>query len=557
MAKLSAIEYLRVSTNEEKRLMEKLRAVDYDRVSTDEEMQLNALVKQIQESKAVISEHGWEHVDSYVDEGKSGTTVKRRNEYQRLLRDMELNKFDIIVVKDQDRLQRNTRDWYLFVDKLISNNIQLYFYLDNKYFTPDDDALITGIKAILAEEYSRNLSKKLNNANQRRINKAKNGEDVSAMGTNMAYGHYIADGKWVIDEEQAEIVRKTFELYLELSSVRNVCRALNEMGYRNQKGRPFLEDSVRRILRNERNMGVNVLNRYHRDFNTKKIIKHPKEEWVYQENACEPIVSKEVWHKVNTIMDGKVDATNMRGKKVGNDVLSGKLFCSNCGKVLWKHSSKGYKNWYCAGYYGSGKIACDDPHRTSTVQVMKMLKNITDNLVEVDKKVVKKSIVEWLESLKKSLSIPADDTAVLKEIEKLEKQKAKLLDAYLDEIITKDAYKAKSAQLESTLEEKKKLLSPTADEGNEDIREIEAVLKNIDKEIDDYINAPNFGDSKVEFLLEHLKRITVCGKNHFIVELDLIAGAIIAGKDFFTVCNEKCVLSLTNSKFTIELKIVA
>lgn len=532
----------------------RLRAVDYDRVSTDEEKQLNALEKQIQECKITIEEHGWEHVDSYIDEGKSGTTVKRRNEYQRLLRDMELDKFDIIVVKDQDRLQRNTRDWYLFIDKLMVNKLQLFFYLDNKYFTPHEDALITGIKAILAEEYSRNLSKKLNNSNQRRIEKAKNGEDISAMGTNMAYGHYIKDGKWVIDEEQAEIVRKTFELYLELDSVRNVCRALNEMGYRNQKGRPFLEDSVRRILRNERNMGVNVLNRWHRDFNTKKIIKHPKEEWVYQENACEPIIDKETWKKVNDRLDSKVDSSTMRGKKVGNDPLSGKLYCANCGKVLWQHTSNGYKNWYCAGYYGSGKIACDNPHKTSTVAVMKMLKSITDNLVEVDKKAVKKSIVEWLESLKKSLSAPVDDTAVQNDIEKLEKQKAKLLEAYLEEIITKDVYKAKSLELENTLEDKKKLLSPITEE-NEDIKEIENTLKNIDKELEDYIGAPQFKDSKVEFILEHIKRITVCGKNHFIIELDLIAGAIIAGKDFFVVCNETGALSLTNAKYTIELRL--
>ena len=150
----------------------KLRAVFYARVSTEEEKQLNALEKQIQENRDVIISNGWELIDEYIDEGKSGTTTKRRSDYKRMLEDMAEDKFDIVVCKDQDRLQRNTLDWYLFVDRLVTNEIQLYFYLENKYFRSNEDALITGIKAIIAEEYSRNLSKKLNNANKRRIERA-------------------------------------------------------------------------------------------------------------------------------------------------------------------------------------------------------------------------------------------------------------------------------------------------------------------------------------------------------------------------------------------------
>lgn len=92
-----------------------LRAVFYARVSTEEEKQLNALEKQIQENKDVIRDHGWRLVGEYIDEGKTGTTTKRRNDYKRLLKDMTENKFDIVVCKDQDRLQRNTLDWYLCV----------------------------------------------------------------------------------------------------------------------------------------------------------------------------------------------------------------------------------------------------------------------------------------------------------------------------------------------------------------------------------------------------------------------------------------------------------
>ena len=84
--------------------MEKLRAVIYNRCSTEEESQKDALIKQVQESKNCIAEQGWALVDAYV-EAKSGTTIKGRNEYNRLFQDLETDKFDIIVIKSQDRLQ--------------------------------------------------------------------------------------------------------------------------------------------------------------------------------------------------------------------------------------------------------------------------------------------------------------------------------------------------------------------------------------------------------------------------------------------------------------------
>lgn len=76
------------------------------------------------------------------------------------------NKFDIIVIKDQSRLMRNVLDWYLFVDRLNRTKKKLYLYLDHAFYTPDD-ALITGIKAMMAEEYSKDLSRKILSAAKR------------------------------------------------------------------------------------------------------------------------------------------------------------------------------------------------------------------------------------------------------------------------------------------------------------------------------------------------------------------------------------------------------
>ena len=532
-------------------MAKRLRAVDYDRVSTEEEKQLNALENQIQENRDTIKEMGWIHVGSYIDEGKSGTTTKRRGDYKRLLEDMENDVFDIIVVKDQDRLQRNTRDWYLFVDRLLTNNLQLYFYLDNKFFTPNDDALITGIKAILAEEYSRNLSKKLNNANRRRVEKAKAGGEVSAMGNGKSLGYKIENKKWVKVPQEIEICLLVWDLYEEYDSIRKVRDRINSLGYTNSVGKPFTSESIVRILKNEKAKGVIVMGKHHHDFNLKKIVKRPEEEWVRVEAPELAYVSAERFDNVQARLQAKTGKG--RGKNVGRDPLSGKLYCGNCGEVLWKHQSNGYTNWYCKNKMAKGEIACTGT-KTTTVKINKIFAEIVEDLV-VNRVEVKNSIVKWLDDLKKSLS---DDTALKKasqELEKAQNQRDKLLELYLEGLVNKEAYKGKLEALELKIKEMEEILAPMED--NEDIKEVERVLANIDQEIDAYIESTEFENSKLDFLIEHTKKITVLNSNHLIIELDLITGALIGGKDFLLYVHESVYYRVQTENYIVDLKLVA
>ena len=518
-----------------------LRAVFYARVSTEEEKQLNALEKQIQENKDVIRDHGWRLVGEYIDEGKTGTTTKRRNDYKRLLKDMTENKFDIVVCKDQDRLQRNTLDWYLFVDNLVTNNLKLFMYLDNKFFKPSEDALITGVKAIIAEEYSRNLSKKLNNSNKRRIERALNGEEVSAMGNGKSLAFKIVNGKWVKDEEEAKLGKKIFELYLEYDSIRKVRDWVNEHGYTNSVGKPFTSESISRILKNEKAKGVIVMGKYHHDFDKKKIVRRSEEELVRIPAPELAYVSEEVFDKVQERLRAKTG--NGRGVNAYSDPLSGKIYCGSCGRKLWKHASNGYVNWMCASQVAKGDVECNGT-RITTVAIRNIYKKITDNL-EVNKGVVKQDIVKWLNELKATLSDTSVNEKIQKDLDKLERKRTKLLEAYLEDFISKDDYKAKYEAIEGQIEEKKKLLVPV--EENEDIKVIESVLQNIDDEIDAYVKTLDMEESKVDFLIEHTKRITVLENRDIIIELDLVAGAIIAGKDFLLYVHDTMYITVTET----------
>ena len=105
------------------------RAVIYCRCSTEEESQKDALRKQEEEAVQCVKNKGWVLTDRYV-ESRSGTSTKGRREYNRLFDDMISDKFDILVIKSQDRLCRNTMDWYLFTDRLNRSSKKLYIYIE-------------------------------------------------------------------------------------------------------------------------------------------------------------------------------------------------------------------------------------------------------------------------------------------------------------------------------------------------------------------------------------------------------------------------------------------
>lgn len=536
----------------------KLRAVFYARVSTEEEKQLNALEKQIQENRDVIKENGWELVGEYIDEGKSGTTTKRRSDYKKLLEDMELDIFDIVVVKDQERLQRNTLDWYLFINRLVLNNQQLYFYLDKKFYSADD-TLITGIKAILAEEYSRNLSKKLNNANRRRVEKAKESGEVSAMGNGKSLGYAIHEGKWVQIPEEIKVCNIIWDLYEKYDSIRITRDEINSRGYKNSVGKPFTSESISRILKNEKAKGVIVLGRYHHDFDLKKIVQMPEEEWVRVPAPELAYVSEERFNKVQERLKAKT--VEGRGKKVGRDPLSGKLFCGKCGGVLWRRESvnklksgekKKYYSWRCSQKFAKGDIVCTGVGDITTIKIKDIYTNLSKDLV-VNRDVVKSSMVDWLKSLRESLISQRDNKHTLSEIKRLEGQKNRLTEAYIDEIISKADYKIKYKEIENKLAELNLLVSPVED--NEDIKDIEKTLANIDEEIDKYIGAPEFEDSKIEWLIDHTKKITVLEDKRLILEMDMLAGAIIAGKDFMLFVHSSMQFTKQITDYVIEIKL--
>lgn len=435
----------------------KARACGYARVSTDEEIQLNALANQIDELKTTIQKNDWEMTELYIDEGKSGTTTKKRNEYNRLCVDMETDKWDIIVVKSQDRLMRSAKDWYIFLEKLTRNEKQLYFYIENKFYAPDD-SLITGIKAILAEDYSRDLSKKEKKAHSTRQQNLKsqgtqNGRSLVLTGR--TWGYDKINKEVVVNETEAKMVSLIYQMaaYENVGS-RIIANRLYEKGYRNRNDGKIADGVIRNIIRNPLYKGTAVLNKQSFDFETKQTKRSEPQNIIYVENAVEAIVTEELWKKANENIDKrsilqKSDVINRKriGQKIGMNPLSGKIFCGYCNESYWirtrrTRTSGNIIEWSCQNYVKNGRNETDGCQNNHIKQEM-VEKVLREFSVYLNPKEHESEFEYVFKSIEKLImrDESAENLKRLHENKKvIEERKNTLLERYLDNIIDDKTY---------------------------------------------------------------------------------------------------------------------
>lgn len=498
---------------------EVLRAVAACRCSTEEESQKDALINQVKEAKACIASKGWVLVDTYV-EAKSGTTTKGRQEYNRLFQDISTDKFDIIVAKSQDRLMRNVKDWYLFVDELVKNHKQLFLYLENKFYSPDD-ALITGIKAILAEEYSRELSKKINNAHKHRQQEGK----VLSI-TNATYGYKkLKDKSVVIDDDESVLIEKIFTYAAEGYGSTVISQLVYKDGFRSRKGGAIAPSVIRNIIRNPIYTGTAVLNKKHFDFNTKKVVANPESEWIIHKGAAPRIVSDGLFNKANESLKmrstfARLELRNTSKNQYG---FSGLIVCGLCGAkynraIRSTAKTKSLVEWKCSTYIKAGRNhaanierklgeqiipGCNNVHLNEQ-KMYSMLETLYANGVENDNN--EKLLKTTMQILDKALK--GEGSNNFKNIEnqkmKLMQRKDALLDKLLDGVITNEDYKDKQKLLEDQINELDKKLQGK----EEELKDISAIKHRLE-EIEAVLKNSIINNVKIDEMIKNIKEIRV------------------------------------------------
>lgn len=429
----------------------KLKVTYYARVSTDKYEQLNSLENQVIYYENFIKKNtNWTFVEGYIDEGITGTSTLKRDSFKKMIRDAKNKKFNLIITKEISRFARDTLDSIQYTRKLLEYGVGVLFQYDNINTFNSDSELRLTIMASIAQEEVRKLSERVKFGFQRSIEKG------NVLGNDSIWGYKKEECKLVIVEEEAKIIRKIYEMYVNNHiGMRTIGLKLADEGYFNKNGKPFTQGTIKYILTNPKYKGYYCGNKTRIvDYHTKERVNIEKKDWkVYQDYInVPPIVKEQVWNKAQEIMKER-SSKSSKDKKIYQNryPFSGKIYCMehNCTYRRKVNRSSGKKKkqivtWRCGEFLKYNTKGCDSPIIYDDVLkeeigkiIFRYIKNINivDDLVEEYKRIENDSnYMELIEQKEK-------------EIELLEKRKTKLLNLIIDELILEEDFKIQSNEL--------------------------------------------------------------------------------------------------------------
>ncbi len=389
----------------------------------------------------------------YVDEGISGTTSKKRENFMRMIEDGEDKKFDLLITKEVSRFSRDTIDSLLYTRKLLEYDVCVYFLSDNIITASSDGELRLTIMSSMAQDEVRKISERTKFGFKRALEKG------TVLGTDNIWGYKKNKGKLVIDEEEAPCIRETFDIYANDSKVglKKLSTILKEHGYCNHNGNPIHPNTLKRIIQNPKYKGYytgglsTVV-----DYRSKKRNFNDQAEWkVYKDyEKVPPIVSEELWEKANQKLLARSKKATMYQKYQTLYALSGKLYCDKhkCGFV---RKIRHYKNkddviyWYCADFHKTGKKNCI-PACFKEQDLYNILLSIFKSY-EIYKEEICEELLSFYKELSKEEENVEQEAKLQNELEVLERKKDKLLDLALDGLLSKEDLSNKKVIIETEI----------------------------------------------------------------------------------------------------------
>ena len=296
----------------------KMRVAAYCRVSTLEDAQAGSFELQIQHFQQMIAANDrWEDVGIYADEGKSGTNMKQRPQFQKMIQDCRDGKIDLILTKSVSRFARNTMDCLRVVRELKALNPPVGVYFEDVSLNTVEakNEFTLGVMSLVAQGESEAKSAAITWSV---IERFKNG--IPIVSTTYLLG-YDKDkfGKLVIVEEEAEVVRYIFNSFLEGQSVREIAESLTAAKIPTVKGKEIWSSgTVRNMLRNEKYCGDVLMQKtYTVDCFSHKSVRNRGQKPQYRLTNNHPaIVSREDWMQVQTLLQQPRRRSNAKQKPI-------------------------------------------------------------------------------------------------------------------------------------------------------------------------------------------------------------------------------------------------
>lgn len=493
----------------------RLRVGYYGRVSTEKDEQRMSIDNQQTFFENFIADRPkWIFVGSYIDDGVSGMHTEKRENFQRMINDSKNNKIDLILTKEISRFARNTLDSIQFTREMLLYGTCVWFINDNINTIDTDSEFRLTIMAGVAQDEIRKLSTRVSFGHAQSIKKGR------VLGTSNMFGWTKKDCKLTIVEEEAEMIRKIFELYATGDySTKSIETYLYEHGYRGRTGKKIGSNTIKHIITNPKYKGyycggkVKVI-----DMFTKKQEFLPKEEWtMFKDETGETvpaIVSEEIWNRANEIYEKRSEIVKSRrtSMKNENNIFTGKIYCGVDGATYWLKSrsirGKQDMKWRCSHKIKEGAKSC--PSFSIDEEDLKiMLSDIINSLF----KEFDDMYDTYIENFKKSVSNINDGNDVKierlqKELEDEQNKKNKLLDLLLSDLVTKSDFKEKTNQINNKIDQLQEELNELILNCNED-DDFEKRLRKV-REMLLKFNGVTSSDINKKIVDDVVKKIVIC-----------------------------------------------
>ena len=280
------------------------RVAAYCRVSTDEDAQATSFDLQVNHYTEFISAHdNWILAGIYADEGISGTQVKHREQFQRMIEDCEDGKIDMIITKSISRFARNTVDCLTTIRKLkaLKNPVEIYFEKERLYSLDEKTDMVLSLMASIAQEESRSISANIRWAIRNRM---KNGTQKIPTSALLGYDT-DEDGNMVIISQEAEVVKTIYKSFVQGTHPTLIATRLNSIGAKTVYGNDWTASAVKNILQNEKYCGDVLMQKTITiDYltHTTKINEGEAEQY-YIADHHDAIVSRDLWNKAQELLN--------------------------------------------------------------------------------------------------------------------------------------------------------------------------------------------------------------------------------------------------------------
>jgi DNA invertase Pin-like site-specific DNA recombinase len=348
----------------------------YARVSTNSDEQYTSYEAQVNFYKKYIQEKpDWEYTEVYADEGLSGTTTKKRAEFNRMIKDALTGKINLIITKSISRFARNTLDTISYVRKLKDHGVEVFFEKENLWTLDPKSELILTIMASIAQEESRSISQNVTWGKRVGFQQGK---------VSFAYKSFLGykkeDDKIVIDEDQAVIVRMIYRMFLiEGKTATGIANYLKSQHIKTPRGKAnWTKNNVNSILTNEKYKGDALLQKtYTENYLDHKMVKNNGQiPQYYVENSHPAIIDRDMWEQVQIELKRR---ERIGAKYSSSDIFASKLICEDCGgfygKKKWHSNSKYSRFVYqCNNKFHKHKDKCQTPNLAEEDIKLKFIK---------------------------------------------------------------------------------------------------------------------------------------------------------------------------------------